>query len=55
MNKKGFAISIILYSIIFLIIATLYILLSIEKSRYDINGELRKNIINELNANSAVD
>lgn len=55
MNKKGFAVSIILYSIIFLIISTLYILLSIEKNRNDVNKEYRDSIISELNANASAD
>ena len=41
MNKKGFAISVILYSIIFLIIAILYMLLGITKTRYTVNKGLK--------------
>ena len=49
MNKKGFAISVILYSIVFLIIAILYMLLGITRTRYTVNKGLRDNIIKELN------
>lgn len=49
MNKKGFAISIVLYSIIIMIITILYVMLGIEKNRYDTNMELRDKIIEELN------
>ncbi len=49
MNKKGFAISIILYSVILLIIAILYMLLGIEKNRTDTSEKLRNNIIEQLN------
>ena len=51
MNKKGFAVSIILYSIVFLIVTILYILLAIEKNRYTVNKEIRNSIISELNEN----
>ena len=49
MNKKGFAISVILYSIVFLIIAILYMLLGIVKTRYTVNSSLKESIINDLN------
>lgn len=49
MNKKGFAISIILYSVILLIIAILYLLLGIEKNRTNTSEELRDNILEQLN------
>ena len=49
MNKNGFAISIILYSIVFLIIAILYMLLGLAKTRYTVNKSLRDNIVNDLN------
>ena len=52
MNKKGFAVSIILYSIVFLIVAILYVLLGIEKSRYTVNKEIRESIINQINENT---
>lgn len=49
MNKKGFAISIILYSVVLLIIAILYMLLGIEKNRTNVSEELRDSIIEQLN------
>lgn len=49
MNKKGFAISVILYSVVFLIIAILYMLLGLTKTRYTVNKNLRDNLVNELN------
>lgn len=51
MNNKGFAISVILYSIVFLIVTILYMLLGIEKNRYNVNEELRRSIIEQLNEN----
>ena len=52
MNKKGFAISIILYSVILLIIAILYLLLGIEKNRTNTSEELRDNILSNYNSES---
>ena len=49
MNNKGFAISIVLYSIIFLIVTILYMLLGIVRNRYVINERLRSNIVDQLN------
>ena len=49
MNKKGFAISIIMYSIVFLLVSIFYITLGILKTRYNVNDSLRKGIIEELN------
>ncbi len=49
MNKNGFAVSIILYSIVFLIISALYMLLAIEKGRLTTNEDLRKSIVEQLN------
>ena len=49
MNKKGFAISIILYSVVFLIIGIFYILLGIIKARYNVSNDIKNNIINKLN------
>ena len=49
MNKKGFAISIILYTIILLIITVLYMLLGIEKNRNNTNEQLRETIIEQMN------
>ncbi len=50
MNKKGFAISVILYSIVFLIITIFYIILGIIKTRYSVSSELRESIVNDLNS-----
>ncbi len=49
MNKKGFAISVILYSIIFLVITIIFILLGIAKTRYTVNEKLRESITSDLN------
>lgn len=49
MNNKGFAISVILYVIVFLIIAVLYILLGIVKARYSVNSDLKNNVTTTLN------
>ena len=49
MNKKGFAISIILYSIVFLVVSILYITLGIMKTRYTVCNGLRETIRKELN------
>ena len=53
MNKNGFAVSIILYSIVFMIVMILYILLGIVKTRYTVSDRLRQNIISDLNENMA--
>lgn len=49
MNKKGFAISIILYSMVFLLISIFYMLLGIVKTRYIATTNLRKDVLEELN------
>lgn len=49
MNKKGFAVSVILYSIIFLIITTLFMLLALMRTRYNVNSELKDNIRESIN------
>lgn len=49
MNKKGFAVSVILYSIVFLIITTLFMLLGIMRTRFNVNNELRENIRETIN------
>ena len=54
MNKKGFAISVILYSIVFLIITIFYILLSIVKARYNTVNSLRDNIVSNLNSSNYI-
>ena len=50
MNKKGFAISIVLYAIVFLIITIFYVLLGVIKSRYNTNNDLRNSVVDELNS-----
>ena len=50
MNKKGFAISVILYAVIFVVIAIFYLLLSIIKSRYSVNSDLKNDIMLDLNS-----
>lgn len=52
MNNKGFAISIIMYSMVFLLIAILYMILGIMRTRYTVNAKLRDSIIEKLNASS---
>ena len=52
LNNKGFAISIILYSFVFLIVTILIILLGLEKNRYEVNQNLREGIIEKLNENT---
>ena len=54
MNKKGFAISIVMYSVVFLLITMFYIILGILKTRYNINDDLRKTITEELNSNENI-
>ena len=49
MNKKGFAVSIILYSMVFLIVTILYMLLGIEKNRYTVNERMRKSVFEQIN------
>lgn len=49
MNKKGFAVSVILYSIVFLIITTLFMLLGIMRTRFNVNNELREKIRESIN------
>ena len=48
MNKKGFAISIVLYSLVFLLIAILYMILGILKARYNVENDLRNAVVEEL-------
>ena len=49
MNKKGFAVSVILYSIVFLIITTLFMLLGLVRTRFMVNDKLRDSVIEEVN------
>jgi hypothetical protein len=55
MNKKGFAISIILYSVVFLIISILYVLLGVLRNRYTVTSDLRENIIDDLSQEEIVE
>lgn len=50
MSKKGFAISIILYSMVFLLITILYMILGILETRYNVSDKTRKNVIDEINS-----
>ena len=54
MNKKGFAISIVMYSIVFLLITMFYIILGILKTRYNVSDNLRNTIIEELNSSDNI-
>lgn len=49
MNKKGFAISVVLYSLVILIVSIMYLLLSTVKNNYNTNKNLRNEIVNMLN------
>ena len=49
MNKKGFAISIVLYSLVFLLISILYMILGVLKTRYHVENDLRNAVVQELN------
>ena len=49
MNKKGFAISVILYSMIILVIGIMFLLLGVIKNRYNINDRLKQDIIDYIN------
>lgn len=49
LNNKGFAISVILYSIIILIIGILYLLLSILNARHNITKQTNEEIVDYIN------
>ena len=49
MNKKGFAISVVLYSIVFLLISVLYVITGILKTRYHVESDLRDDIVEQIN------
>ena len=49
MNKKGFAISVILYSVVFLLISILYTITGVLKTRYHVKNDLRNAIVEQLN------
>lgn len=50
MNKKGFAISIVMYSIVFLLITIFYIMLGILKTRYNVSNNLKEEVMEQLNS-----
>lgn len=50
MNKRGFAISIILYSLVFLLITILFMILGILKTRYNVSSDIRESVIDEINS-----
>ncbi len=54
MNKKGFAISIIMYSIVFLLVSIFYITLGILKTRYNVSDSLRNGLMEELNGDDNI-
>ena len=54
MNKKGFAISVILYIIVFFIITIFYVLLGIVKARYNTNSNLRDSVVTKLNGSEYI-
>ena len=50
MNKKGFAISIILYSLVFLLITILFMILGILKTRYNVSDKTREAAVEGINS-----
>lgn len=54
MNKKGFAISVIIYSLVLVITSLLYMTLDMIKNRYDNEKKLRDNIEERLNSDEFV-
>ena len=54
MNKKGFAISVIIYSLVLVITSLLYMTLGVIKNRYDNEKKLRDNIEERLNSDEFV-
>ncbi len=50
MNKKGFAISVVLYAIVFLLITIMYMILGVLKTRYHVNRDMRNELMNQLNS-----
>ena len=51
MNKKGFAISVILYSMVILVISILYLVLGIVKNRYTLETQLKESAIDYIDEN----
>lgn len=54
MNKKGFAISIVLYAIVFLLVNIFYLMLGILKTRYSVSRSLRNDIMEQLNSDDNI-
>ena len=48
MNRKGFAISVVLYAMVILIIGIFYLLLGIVRNRYSVGDDLKEQIINGI-------
>lgn len=49
LNNKGFAISVILYSVVLLMISVMYLLVTILNSRYKMNKDLKNNVTDYVN------
>lgn len=54
MNKKGFAISVILYSMVILVISIMYLVLGIVKDRYNLENQLKESAIDYIDENFEV-
>ena len=54
MNRKGFAISIVMYSIVFLIVTILYMLVGVVRNRYVINENLRGKVTAQINSEAVL-
>lgn len=54
MNKKGFAISVILYSMVILVISIMYLVLGIIKDRYNLENQLKESTIDYIDENFEV-
>lgn len=48
MNKKGFAISVVLYTMVLLVIGIFYLLLGIVRTRYTVGDNLKEQVINGI-------
>lgn len=48
MNKKGFAVSVILYSMVILVIGIFYLILGIVRNRYTVENTLKDAIIDSI-------
>ncbi len=54
MNKRGFAISIVLYAIVFLLISIMYMILGVLKTRYHVNNDMRNELMERLNSSEFI-